>query len=480
VASYIARLSLMAGASVLGAIVISLLVSSLLTRPLARLARAARQVGSGDLSTKVHVNGRDEMGDVARAFNSMTDALNQSQESLIQRNLELGILNSMADTLSRQMTQEQVLDVALYRLLELTQFRAAWVCARDPQGRTSLAAHRGLPTRAAGGTPAAKDRRECGCNVVFRTGKASVLEAASSCPLVASDEIRQIARGGLAVVPLWSQDRVAAVLCIISEEPGAFDEGRLRLLPSIGQQMGIALQNATLYHELEVKEKMRAGLLDKLIGAQEEERKRIARELHDEPVQELTAVMLQVDKVEQRLASHHEEQQEVERVKQGARAAMESLHRILTELRPQALDDLGLLPAIRWYAQQRLVEVGVRLDLEAVGKADRLPPPIEVGVFRITQEAINNVARHAKADHVSIRMRFDSTAVSGEIEDNGKGFDTGAVPLVSPSNQKGLGLLGMVERAELLGGTLTIKSSVGRGTLVSFHIPLSQTGVGDE
>ncbi|MBI2165340.1 MAG: HAMP domain-containing protein [Chloroflexi bacterium] len=483
VMSYMARLSLLVGVAVLGAVALSFGVSSLLTRPLSRVAAAARKVGSGDLSTRVPANAGDEVGELAQAFNTMTEDLLRSRESLIQRNAELEILNSMADALSRQLARQQVLDTSLDRLLELTQVSFAWVCIRKPGGRMELAACRGIPLRSLD-SPKVPPGEACRCLEVFTEDRGrGTPSLPSSCPLLngVGGGVETPVRSH-SVVPLWSRDGVAGVLGVASPGAGEFDEARTRLLTAIGHQVGIALDNATLYEELERKERVRAELLEKVIGAQEEERKRVAREIHDEPAQALAGVIFQVDNLKRRLAGVKDagpSAQDVEELRQGVRAAMESLHRIITELRPQALDDLGFVTAIRWYAEQRLADRGVDTDLTVDGQADRLPPAIEIAAFRITQEAVNNVAKHAAASKVRITLRFGDSTISGEIEDDGQGFDPQIVTGL-PSHGAGLGLLGMRERAALLGGNLTVDSSPGRGTRVSFTIPRSERSSGHE
>ncbi|MBI4338441.1 MAG: HAMP domain-containing protein [Chloroflexi bacterium] len=468
VTSYILRLAGLVCLAVLGAVALSFLISSLLTRPLTRVAEAARKVGSGDLTTRVPVEPGSELGDLARAFNLMTEDLRVSRQDLVQRNAELEILNSMADTLSRQLSQQQVFQTSLERLLDLTSFSAAWVCTKGPDEKMTLVAHRGLPPVTSQQDKAGTD---CRCLELFSIGRPGAIHSLPSCPLVALGPAEVEAPGGNVLVPLRSRGDVVGVLCGVSAG-GRASESQVRLLTSIARQIGIALENATLYEELERKEQVRAELLAKVIGAQEEERKRIARELHDEPSQVLSGVLLHLDKVERRLREQGGAASgDIEEVRQGARAAMESLARITTELRPQALDDLGFVPAIRWYAEQRLAHEGVQVDQEVVGRPDRLLPEIEVAVFRIMQEALNNVAKHAHATRVRIRLGFGESEVKGEIEDNGKGFSVQVAPDRSRDGA-GLGLLGMQERAALLGGRLSVTSSPGVGTRVSFQIPL--------
>jgi len=285
--------------------------------------------------------------------------------------------------------------------------------------------------------------------------------------------------GSHVVVPLSAGAEVLGVLTVASPRSLEFEEAQLRLLTSLGQQIGIALQNARLYAEVQRKEEARGYLLTKLIGAQEEERRRIAREIHDEPTQALSGVVMQLDTVERRLPGDMTaERQEMIQARQAVREAMEALHRITVELRPQALDDLGFLPAIRWFAEQRLQEKGILVEVQVQGTPHPLDPHLETAVFRVMQEAVTNIYKHSQARRATIRLEFDNSAIRGMVEDDGIGFQVAAVNRISPES-RGLGLLGMEERVSLLGGKFAIISSPGRGTRVSFDIPLPTGGPRD-
>jgi two-component system sensor histidine kinase UhpB len=138
------------------------------------------------------------------------------------------------------------------------------------------------------------------------------------------------------------------------------------------------------------------------------------------------------------------------------------------------LDDLGLIPALEWYAENRLQPNGVGVHLETSGPERRLPSHIEVALFRIAQEAISNIAQYAKAEFVNITLDFEPEAIRLTVEDDGVGFETGTMLNPLYGDKRGLGLLGMIERAETLGGSSTIKSQPGHGTQISVSIPLNK------
>jgi signal transduction histidine kinase len=228
-----------------------------------------------------------------------------------------------------------------------------------------------------------------------------------------------------------------------------------------------------LHAELQSKEEVRSRLLARLVSAQEEERKRIARELHDEVGQALTAVIMETAAVELALPEDSSAARaKLEAVRTIAGQALKDLRQLIFGLRPELLDDLGLVPAVRAYAREHLERHGVQVNLDSSGWYGRLPDEIEIPVFRVIQEAVTNIVRHARATEAWIRLRVTDSTLLVQIEDNGIGFDPTEADQVRPSGQ-GLGLRGMEERVNLLGGTLRIDSQPGQGTRITAQIPLS-------
>lgn len=226
-----------------------------------------------------------------------------------------------------------------------------------------------------------------------------------------------------------------------------------------------------LYQELQKKEEMRGVLLKKVIAAQEEERKRIARELHDETSQAVTALLLAI---ESSLSTALEGSKErLSRMKAMADRTLDGIHRLIFDLRPSVLDDLGLTAALRWSAETHLEPLGIDLTFDIVGTERRLAPEIETTLFRIGQEAISNVARHAEAQSARIVVEFGEKVVCLHIVDDGNGFDPEALAR-SVEGPRGLGLMGMKERVALVDGTLTVHSEPGKGTRISVEVPLAE------
>jgi len=228
--------------------------------------------------------------------------------------------------------------------------------------------------------------------------------------------------------------------------------------------------------ELRVKERTdRLGhVLRQTISAQEDERRRLARELHDETAQSIAALSIALDRARDGLdGAGPEAISQIGQAKELSSRLLAETRRLILGLRPTLLDDMGLLPAIRWYAESYLGDRGIAITVDAAMPAQRLPAHIEVALFRVVQEAIANVARHSRAKHVDLRLTHDESRVAVVVADDGIGFDVARV-LGQTGRTESVGLLGMQERARLLGGRLEIESRDGGGTLVRVEVPLTE------
>ena len=226
---------------------------------------------------------------------------------------------------------------------------------------------------------------------------------------------------------------------------------------------------AAVNRRLADREALRKQLLRRVISAQEDERKRIARELHDDTSQALAALGMGVDAA-LATCSSPATAEKLTGVRQLAQRMNDELRRLIVNLRPSVLDDIGLAAAIRWLGSQ-LAASGVAVRCELSGLDRRLPPEVETALFRAVQEALANVARHAGADSVLIQGTFEDGRVRIEIEDDGEGFDP-ATAIDGVTSLRGVGLLGMRERIEILGGELTIDSGPGAGTCILMSVPV--------
>ena len=233
----------------------------------------------------------------------------------------------------------------------------------------------------------------------------------------------------------------------------------------------LAFANRSLREEMEERqraERARAELLGRLVFAQEDERRRIAREMHDQFGQQLTALSLRIGALKDVCHGNPALTAQVEALEGVAQQLDRDVDYLVWELRPTALDDLGLRAALTNYVQDWSSRARVTADVHTAGLTDdRLSSEIETTLYRIAQEALNNIAKHARAEHVEIILERRSDHVSMVVEDDGVGFDTG----VMGEAGRGFGLLGMQERAAMVGATLEIESAVGEGTTILVRMP---------
>jgi PAS domain S-box-containing protein len=228
--------------------------------------------------------------------------------------------------------------------------------------------------------------------------------------------------------------------------------------------------------ERERAERGRTELLGRLVFAQEDERRRIAREMHDQFGELLTALARRIETLGDRTRDSPAVSEHVEALAVLAQQIDRDVEHLVWELRPTALDDLGLRAALANYVRTWSTRVNIRAELHSSGlQEDRLPPDVETTFYRIAQEALTNVAKHSRAASVEVILERRSDHVLLVVEDDGVGFDTDTTDTTAP---RGFGLLGMQERAALVGATLAIESSVGRGTTVLLRMGPGQPGAG--
>ena len=281
--------------------------------------------------------------------------------------------------------------------------------------------------------------------------------------------------GAMLVIPLTDSERILGCVALHwLTAPEKITSQELAILSGIATQVGITLENVYLLEELREKEEVRGRLLERVISIQEEERERIARELHDETGQILTALMVDVEllKTESELQSARS-QERFDEISSLLSKTMEDIHNLSLDLHPKILNELGLVPAIRWYAKNHLGRWAIDFSVSADNLNHSLSAKEEMCLFRVTQEAITNVIRHAQARRVDIEIGVDAESVFLSVRDDGKGFG-----LDPHRDEACLGLRSMEERVSFLDGQIDIRSEVGKGTEISVNIPLQKGCVG--
>jgi signal transduction histidine kinase len=227
-----------------------------------------------------------------------------------------------------------------------------------------------------------------------------------------------------------------------------------------------------IQRDLEEREALRRELLHRTVVAQEEERARIARELHDETAQFLTALSLELATLRKSLQRRSPLIQRIERLQELCQRMSAVLQRLVHDLRPAQLDDLGLVAALQ-YLSEESAQWGLTVTLNVEGSPQRLDSGVETVLFRIAQEALTNVARHAGCAQAAMSLGFTPEQVTLKVRDQGVGFD----PQKNHTTRRGLGLASMRERAESIGGQFQVTSAPGQGTLIQVCVPLSEAGL---
>ncbi len=271
-------------------------------------------------------------------------------------------------------------------------------------------------------------------------------------------------------VPFISKDQVLGALNLTAEQTNAFTAVHLDIAREVTSQMAVAIQNAQLFEQVQSGRDRLATLSRRLIEVQEDERRHLARELHDEIGQALTAINLNLNMIAE------------ETVNPAALAYLEDTNRIVSQLvqqirtlsldlRPSMLDDLGLISTLRWYLDRQSQRSGVRIQFSGEEPELPLSPSVATACFRIVQESITNILRYARASKVLVEVRSHDQRLALALHDNGTGFNVKKAQDLAAAGHS-LGLLGMQERAVLLGGEFSITSSPDAGTSVQAWFPL--------
>lgn len=382
---------------------------------------------------------------------------------------QMTIFRSIAEVLNRSFTLREALDGALHRIIELMDVETGWIFLLDPDtNQFRLAADANLPAAL---LTASKRRMtgDCRCLTMLREGQLTAAVNLIQCARLEQALPQAPESHRHASVPLVAQDQTVGILNLLLSHGRSFSDEELTMLESIGHELAVAIQRARLFEQVRDQEHTRRELLQRLLVAQEEQRRRIAQDLHDHAGQMMTALIIQLAQLASR-AEHVDGQMSaaLQKLHALAQQGLDELRRLVYELRPAILDDLGLGPAIRSYAETYLRAVGLQVDLQVTEMGDRLPPEIETVAFRIIQEASTNALRHAHARKLEVRVDRRSELLLIMVRDDGIGFD----PEQGGRDKATLGLHGMRERAQLVGGTVQVLSVPGVGTTILARLPL--------
>lgn len=277
-------------------------------------------------------------------------------------------------------------------------------------------------------------------------------------------------------VPLLAQGTIQGVLCIFSQAPAAFGESQVTFFQTVGQQVGVAIQNAQLFEQVRAGRERLRQLTQQVVSVQEAERHRVSRELHDEAGQALTVLKFTLQMMLTDLPVEGVNVVNPELLRPHLLEAialcettMEGIRLLAHDLRPAALDDLGLNLTLEGFCHDFAEHTNLIIEYRGL-ESLTLPEPVEIGLYRFLQEALTNTAKHAQANHVAVELCYSDGVVTLSVKDDGKGFDAQAIKQ-GTTQSKGMGLAGMRERLQLLGGQLAIDSEVGQGTHLIARVP---------
>jgi signal transduction histidine kinase len=400
-----------------------------------------------------------------------------------KRHRDLLALSRVSAAVSGLQDLDSILEVALDNVLSIMNGTIGGILLLDEQTQTlSYRVYRGLSAGFAEGMHLSLGEGIGGR--VAQSGKSVLLEDISTDQRAARpDLVRTEGLKAFISVPLRAQEAVLGVINVASHMPHHFTRDDMYLLHSIGDQVGLAIEQAKLHERLRKGRERYRQLARQILIAQEEERRRISRELHDETSQTLTGLALNLqalaDMAEMSSTQDDEFKAKLNKAHSLAIQVGTEISRLIRELRPALLDTLGLVPAIRQYAEANLGPLGMNVSVESKGRAGGLPPEVEVGVFRVTQGAIGNIAKHAQAKNVAIALECKANELLFCVSDDGKGFDVSEITKIEESG-RGRGLFSMKERVGLLGGTCSVKSQPGQGTTVTARLPVIRSVVNAE
>jgi two-component system, NarL family, sensor histidine kinase DevS len=369
---------------------------------------------------------------------------------------QLEVLNEVGNALVGEMDLPRLLELVAVRLRELVDARFVLILLPGQEDALRVAAAAGDHTDDLVDTTIRRSTSKSGR--VLERRRSERVDSILEDPEVDQELARRFAATSGLYVPLILHERPIGVITA-HDKLGAdsrFTEEDLRLAETFASRAAVAV---------DLSERVARDALRRVVTAQELERRRLARELHDETGQALTSILLGLKEVEE-AGSEEEAREAAAALRDLVVATLHSVRRLAVELRPQALDDFGLVPALERLAETFAGQTGVDVDFQAAVGVERLPPEIETALYRIVQEALTNVVKHAGATHVSIVLSRKNAAVTAVIEDDGRGFESSA------SDGAGLGLVGIRERLRLLDGRLAIESTQGSGTTIVAEVPL--------
>jgi signal transduction histidine kinase len=419
-----------------------------------------RGVAYGNLYLTEKADGRDfdeedeELAKLLAAQAAVSIENARLYESSTRWLRQLESLNEIGNALASEVDLEPLLGLVARRLRELVEAKLVLI-ALPERDALRVAAADGENAEAAAGMELALSGSKAGR--VLERGRSERIDSVLEDPEIDQQATRRLGVHSALYVPLIVRGRpIGVVIAHNKQGPSpAFSEDDLRLVESLADRAAIAV---------DLSRQVSRDSVRRVVEAQELERARLARELHDETGQALTSILLGLKPLEQ-MADSDEARAAVASVRALVVSTLQDVRRLAVELRPSALDDFGLVPAVERLTETFREQSGLTVDLETQLGEERLPREAETTLYRVIQEALTNIVKHASAGRVSILLQRKDGAVLAVVEDDGSGFDPSA------TRADALGLAGMRERVALAGGRLQVESAPGSGTTLVAEVP---------
>jgi signal transduction histidine kinase len=367
---------------------------------------------------------------------------------------QLESLNEVGNALATETDLDRLLDLVARRLRELLDARLVTVLLPSGEDELRFAAVAGDRANIAGATIT---RSTSKTGRVLERGRSERVDSVLDDVDVDHEAMRLIGAHTGLWVPLIVRGRAIGVLAA-HDKLGAdlrFTETDLRLAETFATRAALAV---------DLSERIASDSLRRVVEAQELERRRLARELHDETGQALTSILLGLKGLEERM-DDAASRTAAEELRELVVSTLQDVRRLAVELRPSALDDFGLVAALERLTDSFAEQTGIAVDFQTALADERLPEEVETAIYRVVQESLTNVVKHARARRVSILLARKDGAVKAVVEDDGQGFEP-----AKPGG--GSGLVGMRERLALLGGRLAVESAPDSGTTVAAEVPV--------
>jgi len=404
----------------------------------------------------------------------------QSYVQVIESNEKmLSTINAVGLVISQSLELQDVLEVTTKKVSEVMNVDVALIfLLNDKTKELELRAYRGVSDEFAVGLKGLQVGEGFNGRVA-QSGTPLLVENSSSDPRLTREVVRQERLFAQLIVPLTAKDKVVGTLCVAGREKRQFQNEDVETLNTIGRQVGIAIENSRLYQtqrlmvekEKEMQDKLRY-YVGQVTKAQEEERQRIAQELHDDTIQDLVLLLHQID-IFMSTNKHlsRRDTRLLEELRNQISKISAEVRRFTQDLRPSVLDDLGLMPALEWLVSDVSKYFGIEIEVSIIGEIKRFPPETELVLFRIVQEALRNVWKHSKATRTWITTEFTEDRTIITVKDNGAGFEM-PEEIEDLTTTGKLGLLGMQERVQLVGGHIKLESEAGKGTTIVAEVPV--------